>query len=112
MGVVPGGAVSPAHDLVARFLMLGPDHREVFELLLDKAEGGAKKYGVLELANDSRDFEAEARAELLDCIHYLGAECVKRGRVVAEQHEQLTLARKEIEALRNRLSVAQRLVPR
>lgn len=112
MGGVPGGAVSPAHDLVARFLMLGPDHREVFELLLDKAEGGAKKYGVLDIAHDGRDFEAEARAELLDCIHYLGAECVKRGRVVVEQHEQLALARKEIEQLRNRLSVAQRLVPR
>lgn len=104
--------MSPAHDLVARILMLGRDHREVFDLLIEKAEGGAKKYGVLDLANDSRDFEAEARAELLDCIHYLGAECVKRGRVVAEQHEQLTLARKEIEQLRNRLSVAQRLVPR
>jgi hypothetical protein len=104
--------MSPSHDLVARFMMLGPDHRDVFELLLDKAEGGAKKYGVLELANDSRDFEAEARAELLDCIHYLGAECVKRGRVVAEHAEQLRLARAEIETLRNRLSVAQRLVPR
>jgi hypothetical protein len=99
-------------ELAARFMMLGPDHREVFDLLLDKAEGGAKKYGVMEIATDSRDFEAEARAELLDCIHYLGAECVKRGRVVAAQHEQLALARQEIEALRNRLSVAQRLVPR
>ena len=112
MGVVPGDAVSPAHDLVARFLMLGPDHREVFELLLDKAEGGAKKYGVLDLANDGRDFEAEARAELLDCIHYLGAEVVKRGRVVADLKERNRQLFEEIETLRNRLSVAQRLVPR
>lgn len=112
MGVVPGDAVSKAHDLVARFIQLGPDHREVFDELLDKAEGGAIKYGVLDLATDSRDFEAEARAELVDCVHYLGAQVVKLKRVVAEQHEQLTLARKEIEALRNRLSVAQRLVPR
>lgn len=104
--------MSRAHEMVARFLQLGPDHREVFELLLDKAEGGAKKYGVLELASDGRDFEAEARAELLDCIHYLGAETVKLKRLNATQHEQLTLARKEIEQLRNRLSVAQRLVPR
>lgn len=104
--------MSPSHDLVARFMMLGPDHREVFALLLDKAEGGAKKYGVLEIDGDARDFEAEARAELLDCIHYLGAEVVRCKRANAEQHEQLTLARQEIEALRSRLAVSQRLVPR
>lgn len=104
--------MSPAHDLVARFLMLGPDHREVFELLLDKAEGGAKKYGVLTLSADSRDFEAEARAELLDCIHYLGARCVQLRRESDERHEQLVLARQEIERLRSRAAVASRLVPR
>lgn len=93
-------------------MMLGPDHREVFELLLDKAEGGARKYGVLDLAADTRDFEAEARAELLDCIHYLGAEVIRlkrdRDDLRARNREQFA----EIEALRNRLSVAQRLVPR
>lgn len=100
------------HELAARFMQLGPDHRDVFEMLLDKAEAGARKYGVMEIATDARDFEAEARAELLDCIHYLGAECVRRRREIDEGRQQLALARQEIEQLRSRLSVAQRLVPR
>lgn len=104
--------MSSAHELVARFLMLGPDHRAVFDLLLDKAEGGQRKYGILEIESDRRDFEAEARAEMLDCIHYLGAECVRLKRERDELRELGNMQRAEIETLRNRLSVAQRLVPR
>lgn len=104
--------MTAAHDLVARFLMLGADHREVFELLLDKAEAGKRKYGVMELSADSRDFEAEARAELLDCVHYLGAEVVRRKREVLELRELSAMQQSEIATLRSRLAISQRLVPR
>lgn len=101
-----------ANELAARFLMLGPDHREIFELLLDKAESGAKKYGTLDLDNDPRDFEAECRDELVDGTQYLGAEVIRLKRANRRLSADLALARQEIEQLRNRLSVAQRLVPR
>ncbi len=97
-------------ELAARFLMLGPDHRAVFELLLDKAEAGRKKYGVLQLDADGRDFEAEARAELLDCVHYLGAAVVQLKRAAIAGDNERDRLRQENARLQQRLAHAQRAI--
>jgi predicted RNase H-like nuclease (RuvC/YqgF family) len=102
--------VNTTPELVARSMMLGPDHREVFELLLDKAEAGKRKYGVLELAADARDFEAEARAELLDCVHYMGAKVVQLKRTNQAAEALIDKQKAEIERLRASLAHAQRAI--
>jgi hypothetical protein len=45
---------------------------DVFAEALGKYREGAKKYGRFDPATDPRNLLAEAEAELLDCINYLG----------------------------------------
>lgn len=68
--------MNPA-DLAARLLALGPDQRDAMLELVAKAERGRDKYGVLDMAADSRDFADEATQELLDCCWYLSMECAR-----------------------------------
>lgn len=67
----------PRAGMGERIDALGPDHVEIFELLIAKAERGSDAYGLLHVSGDPRDFEAEARDELLDAVHYLGAAIVR-----------------------------------
>lgn len=78
-----------AEELAARILALGPDQRDAMAELLTKAERGKDKYGVLDLANDPRDFAHEATAELLDCCWYLSTECARLRRQVRQLQQAL-----------------------
>lgn len=57
----------------SRLADCSPDELRVVEQLLDGLERGRAVYGMLELASDNRDWLAEARAELRDCLFYLCA---------------------------------------
>lgn len=72
--------MNPAEQ-AAQILRLGHDHGEaigeVVHALVSKAEAGTEKHGVLNLADDRRDFYDEAIGELQDCIWYAAFQIVK-----------------------------------
>lgn len=78
-----------ASELAARLLALGADQRDAMLELLVKAERGRDKYGVLDIATDTRDFREEATAELLDCCWYLSTECARLRRQVRQLQQAL-----------------------
>jgi hypothetical protein len=57
-----------------------PDEQAVGALVRERLALGRKAYGPLELAGDSRDFEAEAVEELLDATVYLACALIRRRR--------------------------------
>ncbi len=108
-------------ELAARFLALGPDHQAILDRLITKAEGGARKYGVLKLDGDGRIFSRELVDELLDAVHYANADAellerqlAERDAVIAGLEAQLAGVRllvneqaREIERMRVLLSLAE-----
>ncbi len=105
-----------AMQLAADIVALGHDHRDVVHSILvaivSRAKTALPQYGALNLRTDDRDFRDELIAELIDGVAYAHKDNVKMRRQLAAEREQLALARQEIERLRSKLAVGQRLVPR
>jgi DNA polymerase-3 subunit epsilon len=66
--------------LGGRLAGLVGDERELFDALLSRLEQGRRQYGPWRV-DDGRDYPSEAYAELLDGLHYLAAELVRRRRL-------------------------------
>lgn len=58
------------HALDALLAQLGPDETRVLVRIAERLAMGAKQYGVLDIANDRRDWNEEARQEVLDLAVY------------------------------------------
>ncbi len=105
-----------AMQLAADIVALGNDHRDVVHSILmaivSRAKTALPQYGALNLRTDDRDFRDEMIAELIDGVAYAHKDNVRLRRLLAAEHEQLAMARQEIERLRSRAAVAARLVPR
>jgi len=71
--------------LGGRLAGLVGDERELFDALLSRLEQGRRQYGPWRV-DDGRDYPSEAYAELLDGLHYLAAELVRRRRL---EHSRL-----------------------
>ena len=69
--------MTPQQRLLAAASQLCADELEVLTLLAERLLLGQRQYGLLRLANDSRDFRREARDELLDGCVYLAAQSVR-----------------------------------
>lgn len=54
---------------------------DVIGVIVERLKAGRLAYGPFDLANDERDFDAEARDEVLDGLVYLAAKQVQRGGV-------------------------------
>ncbi len=95
-GVSNSRSCAVALAIEQRIDALGADHGDVlavvFAALITRAEGGTKSYGVLDLATDERDFQAEGFAELVDGIQYIAAENVKLKRENARLHALVAAA--------------------
>jgi len=66
--------------LGGRLANLVGDERQVFDALLARLDQGRKQYGPWRV-DDGRDYPSEAYAEVLDGLHYLAAELVRRRRL-------------------------------
>lgn len=66
--------------LGGRLANLVGDERQVFDALLSRLDQGRKQYGPWRV-DDGRDYPSEAYAEVLDGLHYLAAELVRRRRL-------------------------------
>lgn len=62
-----------------RVTALAVDEREICEALLSRLEQGRKQYGPWRV-DDGRDYPSEAYVEVLDGLHYVAAELVRRRR--------------------------------
>ncbi len=66
--------------LGGRLARLPSDEQALSEALLGRLELGRKEYGAWSV-DDGRDYPSEALAELVDGLHYLAAELVRRRRL-------------------------------
>jgi DNA polymerase-3 subunit epsilon len=66
--------------LGGRLTSLAADERQICETLLSRLEQGRKQYGPWRV-DDGRDYPSEAYAEVLDGLHYIAAELVRRRRL-------------------------------
>jgi len=71
--------LSEAMLLGERILDLEDDEYEILQTLLDRLEVGRRQYGPWHV-DDGRDYPAEALEEVLDGLHYVAAELVRRRR--------------------------------
>lgn len=71
-----------------RLLACSLDELRVIDEVLMGLERGRDEYGPLDLGRDDRDFEAEADAELRDCLFYLAAHRVAQRRAAVEGIER------------------------
>jgi len=65
--------------LGGRVTALAADEREICEALLSRLERGRKQYGPWRV-DDGRDYPSEAYEEVLDGLHYVAADLVRRRR--------------------------------
>ena len=63
-------------EFLARIEKLSSDEHEVLDLLLDRIDGGRRRYGRWNVC-DGRDYHHEALCEALDGMAYLAAEIVR-----------------------------------
>lgn len=71
-----------AHFGVVRALgPLAGQELDVIGVIVERLKAGRLAYGPFDLANDTRDLDAEARDEVLDGLVYLAAKQVQRGGV-------------------------------
>ncbi len=63
-------------ELAERIARLDPVSRKILELSLERLEGGREEYGSWDLA--SRDWLKEGLEEMVDGLHYLAAEMIRR----------------------------------
>ena len=68
---------------IAALSELGPDELEVLAIVAEGLAKGRQSYGALNIAHDSRDFEAEALEEVRDGLVYIGAALLRRTRKAA-----------------------------
>ena len=64
------------------------DERQICDALLGRLEQGRKQYGPWRL-DDGRDYPSEAYAEVLDGLHYMAAELVRRRRIEAGRRRRV-----------------------
>lgn len=62
-----------------RLLELEDDEHEIVQELLERLEAGRRQYGPWHV-DDGRDYPTEAYEEVLDALHYVAAELVRRRR--------------------------------
>jgi len=62
---------APRLELVAIVDELGDDEVRVLARIAGRLLRGMEIYGALDLAQDARDFDTEAREEVEDCLVYL-----------------------------------------
>jgi hypothetical protein len=62
---------APRSELEAIIDMLGDDEVRVLTRIAGRLLHGLELYGSLDLAQDVRDFDTEAREEVEDCLVYL-----------------------------------------
>lgn len=67
-------------SIAARLVPLGRDIIEAFDDLLVRVERGAEMYGVLDLANNTRDWDREAYEEIVDLVWYCAFARLKKRR--------------------------------
>lgn len=63
------------HDVIDR---LGAEERAVMLHIAKRLLAGQASYGLLDVANDQRDFDAEAGDELSDLLAYLACSWLRR----------------------------------
>jgi DNA polymerase-3 subunit epsilon len=74
--------------LGGRVTALAADERQICETLLFRLEQGRKQYGPWHV-DDGRNYPSEAYAEVLDGLHYVAAELVRRRRLEQERRRRV-----------------------
>ena len=64
--------------LAATVAVLGRDEVRVLLWLAERLADGARRYGVLDLGTDRRDFAKEAGEEAIDGLAYLAMDALQR----------------------------------
>jgi hypothetical protein len=79
-------------SIAARLIPLGRDVIEAFDDLLVRVERGAEQYGVLDLANNPRDWDREAYEEWCDLQWYQAfARLASKNRALAKLRVEAAL---------------------
>ena len=72
-------AKKPEPDLCVLLVQLGSDERRVLAYVAERLLMGQRQYGILDIANDKRDWTKELGEEVLDAAVYAALRSLKLG---------------------------------